>query len=118
MYGTFRLACTNYLIHRRRKKKVGTQRVQKNNKRKKKLCAGIIYAHSVRIFIYFFSKSHMCAVCVEFYRLRSSLTLSLISFLTLSLSPPTPLHLFLFDVVYSPSHPPPFFFAVLLLLSM
>lgn len=100
----------------KKKKKVGTQRVQKNNKRKKKLCAGIIYAHSVRIFFFFFKVSYVRSVCgilptpelFDFVFDLFSNSLSL---------PPLPLHLFLFDVVYSPSHPP-FFFAALLLLSM
>lgn len=69
MYGTFRLACTNYLIHRRRKKKkkkVGTQRVQKNNKRKKKkkiVCRNHICAFCKDFYLFFFKVSYVRSVC-------------------------------------------------------
>lgn len=115
MYGTFRLACTNYLIHRRRKKKkkVGTQRVQKNNKRKrKKICVPESYAHSVRIFFFLSYVRSVCGILPT-----PELFDFVFDLFSNSLSPPL-LCIYFSLTSFTVPPTPPLFFAVLLLLSM
>lgn len=107
MYGTFRLACTNYLIHRRRKKKkkVGTQRVQKNNKRKrKKICVPESYAHSVRIFFFLSYVRSVCGILPT-----PELFDFVFDLFSNSLSPPLLCIYFSLTSFTVPPTPPPFF---------